>query len=207
MKKNNRSGLLVYAFVKGTWGLAIVFLALFSGSLLAQEAYRVSDADIKVLGTSNLHDWSMEAKDISCSATFIFLPVGSGLPQSLKTLNLTIPVHNLKSGESSMDSRAYNALKSDKYANVLYVSTSAVITPGQKGQFQVKSTGSMTIAGVSRPIVLDAACQVNPDGSIICSGSEQIKMTDYQIKPPVFMFGALKTGDALTVNFSLTFKK
>jgi len=48
---------------------------------------------------------------------------------------------------------------------------------------------------------------VNPDGSIACSGSEKLKMTDYKIKPPVFMLGALKTGDVLNINFSLTFKK
>jgi len=52
-----------------------------------------------------------------------------------------------------------------------------------------------------------ANCHANPDGSIACSGSQQIKMTDYQIKPPSFMLGALKTGDALTINFSLTLKK
>jgi hypothetical protein len=187
--------------------LAFIFLAVFSGSLRAQDAYKATDPDIKVLGTSNLHNWSMEAKDISCSATFIFPPVGNNLPQSLTALDLTIPVRNLKSGESSMDSRAYSALKADKYTAIAYTSTSAVIVPGQKSRFQVKSTGTMTIAGVTRPVVLNVACQVNPDGSIVCNGSEQLKMTDYQIKPPVFMLGALKTGDILNINFSLTLKK
>jgi len=32
-------------------------------------------------------------------------------------------------------------------------------------------------------------------------------MSDYQIKPPTYMLGALKTGNALTIDFTLTVKK
>jgi len=188
-------------------GLAIILFAAISGPLRAQDAYKAGDPDIKVLGTSNLHNWSMEVKDITCSAKFTFGPAAGNLPQSLTAFDLTIPVHNLKSGESSMDSRAYTAMKADKFATITYAQASSVILPGQNGQFQIRSTGNLTIAGVTQPVVVIASCHTNPDGSIACSGSQQIKMTDYQIKPPTFMLGALKTGDALTINFSLTLKK
>jgi hypothetical protein len=207
MKKNTRTTTQAFGYTKGVCGLAVIFLLGLSGSLRAQDAYRSADPDIKVLGTSNLHNWSMEAKDITCSAKFGFAPTGSGLPQSLTELNLLIPVHNLKSGESLLDSRAYNALKADKFGSITFTSSSAVIVQGQRNQFQVKSTGTMTIAGATQPVVLIVACQVNADGSITCTGSQQLKMTDYQIKPPSFMLGALKTGDLLTINFSLILKK
>jgi polyisoprenoid-binding protein YceI len=187
--------------------LAVILLLAFFGPLRAQDVYRVADPDIKVLGTSNLHNWSMEVKDMSSPAKFTFGPAAGSLPQSLTAFDLTIPVRNLKSGESLMDSRAYTAMKADKFATITYVSASSVILPGQNGQFQIRSTGNLTIAGVSQTVVVTASCHENPDGSIACSGSQQIKMTDYQIKPPSFMLGALKTGDALTINFSLTLKK
>jgi hypothetical protein len=207
MKKNNRFTAPALTNVKRISGLVMIFLIGLSGSLRAQDTYRVADPNIKVLGTSNLHNWSMEAKDISCSVNFVFGPGASALPQSLTTLDLGIPIHNLKSGESLMDSRAYTALKADKFGTITFTSTSAVIVPGQGNQFQVKSTGTMTIAGVGRPVVLIVACQVNADGSIACNGSQQLKMTDYQIKPPSFMLGALKTGDLLNINYSLILKK
>jgi hypothetical protein len=206
MKKNNRFTAPALTYIKGISGLAMIFLIGLSGSLQAQDAYQVADPEIKVLGTSNLHNWSMEAKDIACSAKFTFVP-GSSLPQSLTALDLAIPIHNLKSGESLMDSRAYTALKADKFGTITFTSASAVIVPGQRNQFQVKSTGTMTIAGVGRPVVLTVACQVNVDGSITCSGSQELKMTEYQIKPPSFMLGALRTGDVLTINYSLVLKK
>lgn len=207
MKKINQFAALAFGYTTGITGLAMILLIGLPGSLQAQDAYRVADPDIKVLGTSNLHNWSMEAKDITCSAKFGFGAETSALPQSLAALDLVIPIHNLKSGESLLDSRAYTSLKADKFGAITFTSTSAVIVPGQRNQFQVKSTGTMTIAGVGRPVVLIVACQVNADGSITCSGSQQLKMTDYQIKPPSFMLGALKTGDLLTINFSLILKK
>jgi hypothetical protein len=204
MKKHSMFKASGPASTTSVWGLTVVFL-MCAGSLRAQEVYN-ADPDIKVSGTSNLHNWSMEAKEMSCSAKFSFA-AGSSQPQSLSALDLSIPVHNLKSGESSMDSRAYTAMKAEKFATITFVSQSAVIVPGQKNEFQIKSTGTMTVAGVAQPVVLTAACQVNADGSIVCSGSTPLKMTDYQIKPPSFMLGALKTGNALTIDFSLILKK
>jgi hypothetical protein len=32
-------------------------------------------------------------------------------------------------------------------------------------------------------------------------------MTDYSVKPPKFMLGAMKTGDAITLNFTLVYQK
>ena len=158
------------------------------------------------MGTSNLHNWTMDAREISCSAKFVF--AGNNFqPQSLAALDLTILVHNLKSGESLMDSRAYTALKADKFNTMTLVLTSGSIVPGQKNLFQVKGTGNLSIAGTTRQVIVNAACQVNADGTIGCTGTEHLKMSDYQIKPPSFMFGALKTGDDLTINFSLILKK
>lgn len=207
MKKNIWFKEAVLARAIGTWGLSVILLLGFSVALRAQEVYRAADPDIKVLGTSNLHNWSMETKDVSCTAKFNFPSAGGAQPLSISVLDLSIPVHNLKSGESLMDSRAYSALKADKFAVITFTSTSAIIVPGQNNQFQVKSTGSMTIAGVAQPVVVTAACKVDPDGAIACNGSVQLKMTDYKIKPPVFMLGALRTGDLLNINFSLTLKK
>jgi len=190
--------------------LSAIFLAGYPGLLRAQDTYKVgpsADPEVKVLGTSNLHNWSLEAKSLSCSAKFNFGPGSAAQPQSLTALSLSIPVQNLKSGESLMDSRAYSAMKADKFTTITYVLSSASIVPAPKGQFLVKSTGNLTISGVTRQVAFDVSCLVNPDGSITCTGSDKLKMTDYSIKPPVFMLGALRTGDELEIDFTLVFKK
>jgi polyisoprenoid-binding protein YceI len=187
----------------------LIGLTAFSGTHFTAPTYRAAatgNADIKVLGTSNLHNWTMEAKDITCLAKFNFGPGNDNQPKSLTELNLTVPVKNLKSGESSMDSRAYTALKAKEFTDISFVLTSATIVPGQKDHFLIKGAGNLSIAGVTRPVSMDVNCQVSPDAIITCIGSEKLKMTDYQIKPPTFMLGALKTGNDLTINFTLVVK-
>jgi polyisoprenoid-binding protein YceI len=190
--------------------IALISLTGFSGIHPEKNKTRSAtsgDADIKVSGTSNLHDWTMEAKNSSCSATFNFLPGNNNQPQSLTALTLSVPVQNLKSGKSSMDSKAYSALKADKFNSIVFVLTSATIVPAPKGRFLVTTSGNLSIAGVTKPISMEVSGLVNPDGTITCTGSQNVKMTDYQIKPPVFMLGALKTGDELAIKFTVVFKK
>ncbi len=131
MKKKFRLKTLVLRCARSLPGLTVILLAVISGPLRAQDAYRLADPDIKILGTSNLHNWSMEAKDLSCSAKFTFGSAAGSPPTALNSFDLTIPVHNLKSGESSMDSRAYTAMKADKFATITYASASAVVSPGK----------------------------------------------------------------------------
>jgi polyisoprenoid-binding protein YceI len=43
-----------------------------------------------------------------------------------------------------------------------------------------------------------------PNGTVNATGMVPIKMTDFGIKPPTAMFGTLRTGDEVKVNFALT---
>jgi hypothetical protein len=209
MKKSISADNIPSTYIRFAIGAAVLFLTGFTGINLTHrndKAAAAGDAYIKVSGTSNLHDWTMEAKSISCSAKFHFI-TGNDRPESLTALTLSVPVQDLKSGKSSMDSRAYTALKAQQFTAIEFVLTSATITPAEKNQFQVKSMGSLSIAGVTKPVAMNAACLVKADGTITCSGSAKLKMTDYQIKPPTFMLGTLKTGNDLTIDFTLVVKK
>jgi hypothetical protein len=166
----------------------------------------VGNADVKVLGTSNLHNWSMEDKDVACSVRFIY-GASKTLPVSLAAFTFAFPVHNLKSGSSGMDSKAYDAMKASNSGNIVFTASSSTVTPGSAGQFKVKSNGSLTIAGVSKSVVLTAACVVKSDGSVTCTGTDKLLMTDYQIKPPTYMLGTLRTGNSLTIDFIMIVQK
>jgi hypothetical protein len=80
--------------------------AVLPAGTATHPAAGVGNADVKVLGTSNLHDWSMEDKDVACSVQFVYAS-GKTLPVSLTAFTFALPVHSLKSGKSGMDSKAY----------------------------------------------------------------------------------------------------
>jgi hypothetical protein len=166
----------------------------------------VATADIKVLGTSNLHRWSMEDKSVNCSARFTYA-AGKAIPASLSSFTFSFPVHSLTSGKSGMDSKAYDAMKAKDGGTIAFTATASTITPGSDNAFQVKSDGNLTIAGVTKAVVLLAACEVKADGMVSCAGTEALKMSDFQIKPPTYMLGALRTGNKLTIAFSMEVMK
>ena len=196
---------MAYAMI----GLAI-FLMAFSVVTMAGVSNRAAgaaNADVKVLGTSNVHDWSMEDKDVTCTAKFTYAAGKASMPEGLNGFGFTFPVHSLKSGKSGMDSKAYDAMKAKTSGNIVFAASSSTVTAGSGSHFSVKSNGSLTIAGVTKPVVLAAACTVKADGSITCTGTDKLLMSDYQIKPPTYMLGALKTGNALTIDFTMVVQK
>ena len=206
---NDRILHVTYKYVRYALIGAAIFLCAFSAMPMKTAMNRLAgaaDADVKVLGTSNLHDWSMEDKDVTCSARFTY-EAGKTVPASLTTFAFSFPVHSLTSGKSGMDSKAYDALKAKKGGTIDFTATASTKTPGTGAAFQVKSDGNLTIAGVTKAIVITAACAVKTDGTVTCTGSNTLLMTDYQIKPPTYMLGALRTGNKLTIDFTMVVKK
>jgi hypothetical protein len=178
-------------------GLFLITLLISAVQLqsFGQTYRQTGDSYITVAGTSTLHAWTMTSKDAQYQATFE--NVADGTPGQLKTLTLTIPSQSLKSEHSAMDKNAYSSLKTDKYKNITFSVTAASVEKNQ-----VKCTGNLTITGVTKLINLDATCQVKPDMSMRCTGSKSFKMSDFQVEPPTFMFGTVKTGDDITISFN-----
>jgi polyisoprenoid-binding protein YceI len=191
--------------------VCMVFAMMASCSFLsAQKTYKINDSkdiDMKLSGTSTLHKWAMDAKTFSGEAQFGFMKGDNNQLASVKSLNFSLEVQNLKSGEKGLDKNAYKALKTSKYKDIFYELLSATVTPENDNKYLVKTNGSLTVAGVTKEVSIDVFCVVNKDRSITCSGSKQLKMTDYQVKPPTFLLGAMKTGDAITLDFVLVYKK
>jgi len=192
------------------YGVITILIMCISPMLYSQSVYKIyesKDIDMKLSGTSTLHKWTMDTKTFDGDGQFNFKPGTSDILISIKNLNFSLAVQDLKSGEKGLDKNAYKALKSDQYKDIDYKLTSAIVSPGTGNKYLVKTHGNLTIAGVTKQIIMDIACIVNKDGTITCTGSYKLEMTDYQVKPPTFILGAMKTGDAITLDFTLVYKK
>lgn len=188
--------------------LMTICLSAFTPLLHAQSIYNVDnskDNDMKLSGTSTFHNWSMNAQSFSSQGQFVFQP-GNQLV-AIKSLAFLLPVANLKSGESGLDNNAYKALNTDKYKNISYTLTSASISSAKGNKYSVKTHGNLTIAGITKPVAMNISCTVNNDATITCTGSYKLNMTDYQVSPPTFMLGMMKTGNSITLDFTSDYKK
>ncbi|MBC7946877.1 MAG: YceI family protein [Chitinophagaceae bacterium] len=149
----------------------------------------------------------MNTKTFAGEAQFGLTPGSITQLSSVEALSFSLAVLELKSGEKKLDKNAYKALKSDKHKNIFYKLVSATVVPQKDNRYLMKTQGNLSIAGVTRPVTMDVYCAVNKDGTITCTGSDKLKMSDFQVKPPTFMLGAMKTGDAITLDFTLVYKK
>lgn len=174
----------------------------------AQAIYNIQDTrgvHLKLKGTSTLHDWEMVSNYATGEAQFI---TRSGSPSeltSLKSLSFVVKVKDLQSDNKGLNNNAYTALKSDEYKDIHYKLSSSTLVP-EKGGYLLKTKGKLTIAGITKDIVMDVHSVINANGTITCKGSYNLKMTDYQVKPPSFMMGMMKTGDVATVDFTIDYK-
>jgi len=104
-----------------------------------------------------------------------------------------------------MDDNLYKALNADASPDISYILASFEAVPGDtKDTFTLKTVGSLTVAGRENKLTMDVVATRLPDGTVKATGMVPIKMTDYGIKPPTAIFGRLKTGDEVKVNFELT---
>lgn len=176
-------------------------MLLFAVETQAQTSYKITNgSQIKVLGTSNLHDWNMTASTFTLEGIF---KVRDREVLDIKSLSFSLPVSNLKSKDDLMDTRAYKTLKAAEFNKISFKLNDAALMP----QHKLKATGSLTIGGVTNEVVIMSTYVVNSDDTITLKGSKAIKMSDHKIKVPSFMMGALKTGNDVTIEFILKLKK
>ena len=153
-----------------------------------------------ISGTSTMHDWEMKSDKGR-------VEVMLGLGNNAKLLGLTglkfsIDAETLKSEKTAMDNNAYKALKTSSAKQIIFVLSSAKISQLSETSYQVKAIGMLTVAGTTRETDLVADIKYShADKSYIVSGTKKLKMTEYNVKPPSFMLGTVKTGNEISITF------
>lgn len=180
--------------------LTAVMVIMVCGTLHAQQTFTLHDnSELKVTGTSTLHDWDMVSNSgQSGKAT---MKLEGGKITDLKSLQLTMPVSTLKSGRSGMDKNAYEALKSKDNPNVQFQLTEVLSITDDT----IKAKGNLTVAGTTRNVPMVVNYKVNGN-AVQFTGKQDIKFTQFDISPPTAVFNTIKTGDDLTLSFNSTFK-
>ncbi len=172
---------------------------LLSTALFAQ-TYQIvpSESEIIVWGTSNVHDWEAPAEEFSGSAT---IEVSGDSLLSISSLQFTVVAEEINSGKGGMDKRIDDALKVKKHPNITF-SLSEIQSIGSSS---ITAAGELTIAGVTKNVQMEVEYQLQPDGSILFNGKQNIDMTEFNVDPPTAMFGTIKAGEKVDVEFNAKF--
>ncbi len=191
---------------KGFFSLVLIkcFFFLSLENHAQQQTYSTSaDSYITVTGTSTLHDWEMRSENLRGEA--VFNKDNNGSPQTLESLTFRLGKTSLKSDKSQLDRRAYQALNSNRHPEIIFRTNGSNSVRKNGDGYSVNARGELTISGTTRRINVDANCINGDDNKLICSGSQKLKMSDFEVDPPVLMLGTLRTGDEITINYRIVY--
>src|SRR5690606_34895070 len=94
----------------------IAFFLLTSNLTRAQEFNLINkESSLKIFGTSNLHDWEIDAEEQSGTIAFKNLEDGN-----IEKCDVKIVAESLKSGRSGMDKNTFKALNTRKYNSISF---------------------------------------------------------------------------------------
>jgi len=146
---------------------------------------------LEIAGTSSLHDWVSKVEEFQANADMS--------EDKITKISFEADVKSIKSGKSGMDGNTYKALNEKEYPKITFKADQLDI----KGN-QLVGKGQLTIAGKTNEIPIDLTFSKTSETSV--KGSINLKMTDYGVTPPTAVFGTIKTGDEVTIQFNFTLK-
>jgi polyisoprenoid-binding protein YceI len=171
-----------------------------SSALTAQNFSIVpQSASINVHGTSNVHDWDMKPTKVTGE-------LGINSSKQVSAITIKVEVKSLKSGNGIMDGKTYDAFDYKKNPYIVFQLTEVSQAKLTDNDTEITLTGNLSFAGATRKISIKTVGKITKSGDYQLKGSVPLKMTDFKMKPPTAMLGTMKTGDAVTVKFDVTFK-
>lgn len=178
-----------------------LFLGLsLNSQILAQGQYKLNGKpELKVMGGSTIHDWTMVSVLSQGNAEMI---VEGTTVKNVKSANVTMKTESLKSGKGKMDEIAYETLKTKKHPTIQFTLTSFKIVDSKKA----KATGNLTIAGTTKPVCFNTVITVKGE-SVFLTGETDIKFSDFNITPPTAMLGTIKTSNDLKLLFKVNLQQ
>jgi polyisoprenoid-binding protein YceI len=183
--------------------ITILFAIMAIGlGLFAQTEYKLTKSSVKMAGTSTLHDWTADVTKVSGSGQLTFT---NNTLSNIKSLSVTMTTSSIKSNHGeTMDKNMMKELKAKDNPTMAY-SLAKVNSISQKaGVYYLETEGKLTIAGTTKTVNLTVTGTAS-GGQITFKGTKKLKMTDFNVTPPVLFLGTLKTDDNVTITFETTF--
>jgi len=198
MRANIKSTLLALAIVvpaSGAWTVANELLVLQPQSRLWID------------GTSSIRSFSCKAGEVNA---VVEASGPNAIPQLLtgdkgvKTVRVTVPAEQLDCGNGKMNEHMRNAIKLAEYKSIEFRLTDYDVARSADG-IAGTINGTLLLGGVTKPITMKAEGKAE-GGMIHVTGTYDLDMTEYGLKPPTLMFGRIKVGQTVKVNYDLLLK-
>ena len=193
-----------------TFLMATVAMAVGATAAMAQgpSAIRLRlepGSEITVEGTSTLHDWHCKTDKILAYVDVdpSYTKDLSKVAKPLVSVKVNIVAKTLTCGNGTMDNNMYKTLKTDQFQLIKYTMSGYDLLDATQSSFSANTKGTLQIAGQDKAVDIKINASRLAEGKATAEGEESLKLTDFGIDPPSFMFGRLKVGNEVKVKFNL----
>ncbi len=125
--------------------------------------------------------------------------------KAVTSAEVTVPAAQLECGNGTMNAHMKKALKATEHPVIRFRIASYTLAKAAEGM-KADLTGTLTLGGVEKPVTVSALGKDEGDGTLRVTGSYELRMTDYGLKPPTLMMGTMKVNEKVNVGFDLLLK-
>jgi len=198
--------------------LATLVLAALGGTAsLAQaapgELTLRAGSKLWLTGSSTVHDYSSQASnlDVAFRCDPALWPAGAtggdaveGLihAKGVTAIDVVVPVTGLKSGKDGLDRNMYKALLAPQHPEIRFTMAGYEMGAANDSAGTIEARGMLKVAGVEREILMSATARREGE-TVRLRCDVPLLMTQFGIKPPKMMLGAIRTSDKVVVHIDL----
>lgn len=193
---------------RARWGVALVFFAAMVAGGWTYAAGQITvapESRLWVEGTSTV-------RSFTCYATRLEGDIGhqgelgstiEEVGRAVNAVQIDVAASALDCRNGTMNEHMRKALKAGENPVIRYRMTSREVVTRPGGGLTINLTGMLTLAGREKEIAMTAEAVRDSTGRYRVTGSEELRMTDFGIKPPTLMLGTMKVHDKVIVRYDI----
>lgn len=122
--------------------------------------------------------------------------------KAVTTVVLKVPVAKLDCKNGTMNEHMLKALKAKEHPQIEFRFASYELTKADEGM-TATLTGTLSMGGSEQPVTITASAREVEPGTLQVTGSHEVHMKAFGLKPPSLMLGTMKVRELVKVNFDL----
>jgi polyisoprenoid-binding protein YceI len=157
-------------------------------------------------GTSTVRSFTCKAAEVDATvdgAPNAVAQVTAG-EKGVSAVRVRVETSKLDCGNGTMNDHMRKALKADANPVIDFQLSDYEVNRGADGVTGTLN-GTLSLGGVTKTIAIPATGK-GEGGALRVTGSYPLKMTEFGLKPPTVMFGRIKVGETVKVNYDLLLK-
>jgi len=188
--------------------IPLMTVLAWAGVAAAQPAVELQPgAELAIDGKSTVRDFTCHAQEVKAQLTPGNAEGSLALAQlggALRAVQLEIPVAKLDCANETMNEHMLKALLAAQHPTIRFRMSGYEVGAVKDGQVLLRIKGELTMAGTTRPVELQASGKAGLDGELRVRGRYTLRMTEWGVKPPTLMLGAMKVFDPVVIRFDFT---